>query len=195
MQCWFAQNLAATAFSNGDELPIVDGSGMWDAGWPAQSEKVVRAGTPRRNADNVSSHGMYYNGHVVLDARGICPTGWHVPTHEDWMQLEIALGCGAEIARTFGFRGANQGLQLRKSAPEFEEWNGTDPMGWGALPSGFRTEAGEDMNFGDSSYYWSSSPRSSRSLYIRGLTYHRNDMYSSEKDLAEGCSIRCLLDR
>lgn len=191
-QCWFAQNLRATHFSNGDPIPVVDGAGMWNAGWPAHSPSVVRAGTPRRKPEHLERYGLYYNGHVAIDARGVCPVGWRVPTHEDWIRLEMALGCGEEVARGFGFRGGTQGTQLRKTDPELEQWVGVDAFGWAALPGGFRSANGEDFNLGDSSYYWSSTPRSARSLYVRGLTGHREDMYSSEKDLAEGCSIRCV---
>ena len=191
-QCWFAENLSAAAFSNGDALPVVDDADLWNAGWPANSPAVVRAGRPRRAPEGSTEHGWYYNGHVVVDERGICPAEWHVPTHEDWMTLEIALGCGESEAAKFGFRGGTQGAQLRAHLPEFENWTGSNAFGWNALPSGFRTSDGQDFNFGDSAYFWSSTRRSERSLYIRGLTGHRTDVYSSEKDLAEGCSIRCL---
>ena len=193
-QCWFAENLSAAAFSNGDALLVMDDPDLWNVGWPANSPAVVRAGRPRRAPEGSTGHGWYYNGHVVVDERGICPVGWHVPTHEDWMRLEIALGCGEAEAASFGYRGGTQGAQLRVKLPEAENWTGSNPFGWSALPSGFRTANGEDFNFWDSAFFWSSTRRSARSLYIRGLTGGRDDVYSSEMDLAEGCSIRCLRD-
>lgn len=193
-QCWFAENLRTTHFANGDAIPVVDDPDLWDAGWPANGPAVVRAGTPRRREDLRARYGLYYNGHVAVDARGVCPTGWHVPSHEEWITLEVALGCGEEVARGFGFRGGNQGLLLRITDPELEQWVGLDAFGWGALPGGFRTADGEDFNLGDSNYFWSSTSRSAKSLYVRGMTGHRDDLYSSEMDLAQGCSIRCLRD-
>ena len=193
-QCWFAQNLSATHFSNGDLIPVVDDPALWNAGASANASAVVRAGRPLRTEENVARYGLYYSGHVAIDSRGVCPAGWHVPTHEDWIQLEIALGCGEEVARKFGFRGGMQGDRLRVTQPELEDWVGSNSFGWSALAAGFRTGGGSDSNFGDSAYFWSSTKRSASSLYIRGLTSHRQDMYSSEQELTNGCSIRCLMD-
>lgn len=188
-QCWFAENLAATAFSNGDAVPLVDDPDQWNPGGPVAS---ARAGTPKRDSTLVPVHGLYYNGYAALDERGICPEGWRVPSHADWVRLETALGCGESAAETFGFRGGIHGDLLKRSLPGFDEWTGSDHLGWGAVPAGFRTADGGDFNFGDSGFFWSSTLRSPRSLYIRGLNCFHSDVYSSEMDLAEGCSIRCL---
>ena len=36
--------------------------------------------------------GILYNWHAVADAQGLCPTGWRVPTDDDWKALEMSLG-------------------------------------------------------------------------------------------------------
>lgn len=33
-----------------------------------------------------------YNWYAVNDPRGLCPSGWHVSTDEDWKDLELAIG-------------------------------------------------------------------------------------------------------
>ena len=36
--------------------------------------------------------GMHYNGYAVLDERGLCPSGWHSASDEDFIVLEAHLG-------------------------------------------------------------------------------------------------------
>ena len=52
-----------------------------------------------------------YNGFAVLDARGLCPTGWHVPSDIDFIQLEGATGLSeVDWESTAGDRGCNLDL-------------------------------------------------------------------------------------
>ena len=37
-------------------------------------------------------YGRLYNWYAVDDARGLCPSGWHVPTDGEFMTLEMELG-------------------------------------------------------------------------------------------------------
>src|SRR5690606_32953633 len=32
-------------------------------------------------------YGKLYNGYVIMDPRGMCPTGWHIPTLDDAQTL------------------------------------------------------------------------------------------------------------
>ena len=37
-------------------------------------------------------HGRLYNWHAVNDARGLCPSGWHVPSDGEWTTLTDGIG-------------------------------------------------------------------------------------------------------
>ena len=41
---------------------------------------------------NLADYGRLYNWYAVDDARGLCPSGWHVPTDGEFMTLEMELG-------------------------------------------------------------------------------------------------------
>ena len=40
----------------------------------------------------LTDYGRLYNWYAVDDARGLCPSGWHVPTDGEFMTLEMELG-------------------------------------------------------------------------------------------------------
>ncbi len=61
---------------------------------------------------NADDFGYLYNGPVALDARGVCPTGWKVPSDDDWMMLEQHLGMDASDALNSGFRGYRRGRSI-----------------------------------------------------------------------------------
>lgn len=46
---------------------------------------------------NLDDYGRLYNWYAVDDSRGLCPSGWHVPTDGEWPVLTDFLG-GASIA-------------------------------------------------------------------------------------------------
>ena len=69
-QCWFAENLTAYSFANGD--PIPNGDEIYQS-WPTLTTPGL--GFPEFDI----SFKPLYNFFVVDDPRGVCPHGWVVP--------------------------------------------------------------------------------------------------------------------
>ena len=46
------------------------------------------------------------------EVQGACPTGWHLPSDDEWKQLEMHLGMSQSEADVTGWRGKNQGSEL-----------------------------------------------------------------------------------
>ena len=85
---------------------------------------------------------------VTQGAQGICPTGSHVPSDNDWKILEVQLGMAqaqADIGNA-GWRGTDQGTQLKSG--------GTS--GLNILLVGYHTP-GTFTGLSSSTYLWSSS--------------------------------------
>ena len=80
-QVWMAQDLRSSKFLNGDPI---------DGGDNFKSDSA----TP---SFCVGDSGFFYNGYTVIDIRGLCPEGWHIPTMSDWNKLIKLLG-GYSIA-------------------------------------------------------------------------------------------------
>jgi uncharacterized protein (TIGR02145 family) len=131
-------------------------------------------------------YGKLYNYYAVADIRNVCPAGWHVPAHDEWIVLQDYLG-GWEIAG---------GKLKERGTVHWKDPNtgATNENGFTALPAPFRFESGnfvyELSNY--IGFCWSSS-LSGRTLakawYIVNNSAGLNN-YPAEKN--RGYSVRCL---
>jgi len=64
--------------------------------------------------------GHLYNWYAISDSRNIAPEGWHVPTVEEFKELEMYLGMGQSEVNKRGWHGTNEGSKLVGNA---ELWN------------------------------------------------------------------------
>lgn len=182
-QCWFAENLRSASYTNGD--PIL---GNLDATTWSEADYGAQAIYNLDSISNFASSGRLYNWYAVADARGLCPSGWHVPSETEWQTLELHLGMDAGEVATVGLRGTNQGAQMKSSAG----WNGLNSSGFNALPVGRRAVAGGFTALGSGTGFWSTT---TAGLYVN------NRMFSTESDQVikgqwnklNGLSVRCIL--
>ncbi len=129
--------------------------------------------------------------------QGICPPDWHLPTDEEWKQLE------GEVDSWYGYpdpewdgtgwRGFDAGLNLI-SASGWYSGIGTDPYGFTALPGGLRHTNGSFGNLTLFAYFWSSSEDSGLSAWKRALYYSSNGVFRNDDSKSYGFSVRCLQD-
>jgi uncharacterized protein (TIGR02145 family) len=155
---------------------------------------------------NYSTYGVLYNWPAANTA---CPAGWHLPTDDEWKQLEIALGMSQKQADSLGWRGTDQGAQMKASG-WFNNGNGTNTSGFSALPGGclsLGTLHGEEYQEYDNFYeiekigYWWSSTEifddNNRQAFARVLSFESskiNRSYGYAGQTVEGFSVRCVRD-
>ena len=88
-------------------------------------------------------------GTAVDDARGLCPSGWHVPTDGEFMTLEMELD---ERSSKYRLAGTDQAPDEDHLGMEPVAWNGTNSSGFSGLPGGYRytmgTSAARDTDGG-----------------------------------------------
>jgi uncharacterized protein (TIGR02145 family) len=180
-QVWLARNLEATHFANGDPIPRITGAAQWAAagarGEPAQSAYA-------NDEARVARDGLPYNYAAISDPRGICPAGFRVPTDSDWAELEASLGKDVAATR----------MKTRQFWPETQNGpgNGTDDVGFGGLPAGFRTQRG-DFFLGDRvAYFWSLTELSPTTTTAHMLFDYDPKIFRIEYVKAMGMSVRCL---
>jgi uncharacterized protein (TIGR02145 family) len=191
-QCWFAENLRSDNYRNGDAIP----GNLSDAQWTSTSsgtQTVYGEGSSSvfegssNDVANLATYGRLYNWYAVNDSRGLCPSGFHVPSDGEWMTLELALGMSTSDVNSTGWRGTDQGAQMKTSS-----WGGTNSSGFSALPGGIRWNAGFDFE-GSSGYWWTSSANVN-SPWSRRLRYGNTDIGRNIAGPLLGSSVRCVLD-
>jgi len=53
------------------------------------------------------------NYSIRENTQGLCPSGWEVPSQQDWMKLEMELGMNQAEATLFEWRGTDDGWEKR----------------------------------------------------------------------------------
>lgn len=143
-----------------------------------------------KTMDYYSTYGTLYNYIAALSA---CPTGWHLPTDEEWQALEVYLGMSSEEAATPSWRGTDEGDQLKANSPLWGLYMGSNTSGYSALPGGFYY-SGQFYNHGIEAYFWTATANgATSSAWFRSLN---SEMLSTRLNMTNnsGFSIRCLKD-
>lgn len=145
--------------------------------------------------DNNSANGDIYGRLYTWDAAlTACPTGWHLPSDDEWKQLEMALGMSQTDADADGWRGTDEGIKMKSTSGWSNNGNGTNSSGFSALPGGYRSTYGSFGDLGTSGYWWSSSESSSSYVWGRRLKYNYDDVTRHGYLKEYGFSVRCLKD-
>ena len=171
-QCWFAENLRTTTYLNGDAIT----QNLTNTDWSSTTSGAMAF------YDYVPTNSGLYNFFAVDDARGLCPSGWHVPTDGEWTVMTDLLG-GEGVA----------GGQMKATYGWFGEGNGTNSSGFSGLPGGYRLNNGSFTNVGVYGYWWSSSPNGS-SAWIRALRANYEFVARASTNQRDGFSVRCVRD-
>lgn len=197
-QCWMKENLKTTTYRNGTAIPNVTDGNAWSN---------LTTGAYVWYDNDISwkdSYGALYNWFTTVDPSGLCPTGWHVPTFDEWTALAGYIGGtssphGNELKSC---RQVNSPLGGGCNTSEHPRWEedtyygnyGTDDYGFSALPGGYRYY---DINFnmvGNMGQWWTSTVYSSYFAWTRSLHYYYGGVFVYSYDMRNGFSVRCLRD-
>ena len=93
----------------------------------------------------------------------------------------------------YGWRGTDQGSQMKSASSLWNVGNGTNTSGWSALPGGYRDVAnGNFNNVGDLSYWWTSSDGGSANALFRQLDGNNTGVNRGGVDKQVGKYVRCM---
>lgn len=191
-QEWFAENLRAACFSNGDSIEEVIDS----AAWIASGIDSVAARVKYNNSDSLAAHyGFLYNGYAMLDERGICPVGWHVPVTQEFRALVASSDTlDGLVAMVFGNSYESTGAAAALKAQEdWSDFPGNNTAGISALPSGKRKTNGQFADAGIKSYWWCADGNPDNLLTRGCRTMGSSDtLFREDANMKWGCAIRCM---
>lgn len=184
-QCWFAENLRTEFYANGDAIPGELSDNEWEI--TINGAQAIYDNNPAKLAD----YGRLYNAHAVDDSRGLCPSGWHVPTDGEFMTLELELGMSQGWVNATGWRGTDQGTQMKSSVTNSPSWNGTNESGFSGLSGGRRDNLGFFLDEGNWAAFWSNNWDIS---WLRVLGNEESGVARFICNPQCGHSIRCVWD-
>ncbi|HEY5141643.1 MAG TPA: fibrobacter succinogenes major paralogous domain-containing protein, partial [Methylococcales bacterium] len=165
-QVWMAENLKTILYNDNTAIPLITDATLWmNATGPAYCWYANDETT------NKPLYGAIYNWFAVSTGK-LCPTGWHVPSDAEYMTLETTLGMVSGTLDgqlgAWGWRGTDQGSQMKNTTGWAAGMNGTNTSGWSALPGGYRSYSdGVFNNVGDLSYWWTSDSDPTNATYRR----------------------------
>jgi uncharacterized protein (TIGR02145 family) len=156
-QVWMKENLKTTKYNDGTSIaafPIYDTTPSYS--W-YDYDPV-----------NLNTYGALYNQYTVISGK-LCPTGWHIPSDNEWTTLTDYLG-GDSVA----------GGKLKEI--DTVHWvspntGATNESGFTALPGGYRFTNKFCFDMGSHGYWWSATvDSSSGNLFCRSMSSNSSNV-------------------
>ena len=169
--------------------------------WSRQNLAYDKAGKPFSNSEAMSYvFGRYYNWE---EAKTACPSGWHLSTAQDWLDLAVAV-TGKTTLEIFGTFPDMAGA-LMPDAKFFDNrmWTyypkvvKTNSTGFSAIPVGYAVESGSPLFAGISQYaaFWTADEANATLAWYRILRDDNPDVLAGTADKASfRASVRCVKD-
>jgi uncharacterized protein (TIGR02145 family) len=188
-QCWMKQNMRVGTFVSTTTSQTDDGIIMK---WCFDNTESKCTS----NHPNYPDGGLYQWDEAMQystteGARGICPVGWHIPTHDEFTTLERAVATSSTKYSDFpydttttGYRGTYEGTALKPNGSSGFEGN----------LAGFSTAGGSFLSRFVSGYWWSSSEKGALSSWYRAWSTTNDQVYRESVLKTYGISVRCLKD-
>ncbi len=206
-QCWMKENMNTTHYSDGTE--ILDGTGVPDgAGQATQYQYYFNYAD---NLENATKYGKLYtwaatiNGYVTDNyeleygvRKGICPDDWHVPSDEEWLELEMFVDDSITLPDISGQRGFDVGTKLKSCIFWQDSISNTNMYGFSIIPSGKKTYSYLSYTYDFSelntySAFWTSTANGGGGFF-RSFRLNSTKSSRGSTNPSHGYSVRCIKD-
>ena len=202
-QCWLAENL-----NIGEKINSNENQG-------AECESIEKY-CYDNNSEHCDIYGGIYQweqamcGSVEERAKGICPEGWHIPSDDDFNELEMTLGMDLsdpEKREAKTWRGKNEGSALAGNHNIWSDVPSTlfladvelklderfGESGFDALPAGIFNHNRNFVSIEKGASWWTSSKDGEEAIY-RSLRVDYTNIGRFSQDYSRGYSVRCVKD-
>ena len=129
------------------------------------------------------TYGRLYNWEA---AQTVCPSGWHLPSFDEWNQLIKYLG-GSNVA----------GRKLKETGTLYwkePNLDATNETGFLAISGGFRDYSGNFNSFGKDGYWWSATELNTNIYRYLNMTFNNSEVSNGGYNKRAGFSVRCVKD-
>ena len=191
---WMAENIAYLPSVNTYSEVSQDDPYYYVYGYNGGDLEVAKA------EPNYTTYGVMYNGPAAL---AVAPKGWHLPSDEEWKEMEMFLGMSQENADKLNEYRGIIAPQLKAT----EGWDdfgtlpggGSNETGFTALPGGyFGGSVGLFKKEGEIGSFWTSTRRDMntyKNLFIRELDNYYAGVGRSSINMSSAVSVRLVKDK
>ena len=202
-QCWIKENLRTSHYSDGTAITMGDPTGS-----ETSSTTIPYYYDNTNSYISLSQRGYHYNWPAVMHGaassnanpsgvQGVCPTGWHVPSNTEWIQLFDYMGTVQEYVC------GDDPQNIAKALADTTEWsNNSNPCavgndislnnasGFSAMPVGVRWFDGFYWDY--LTYFCSSTESSDSEIYVKIIRVSNGNVLQSVWEKRYGYPVRCL---
>ncbi len=219
-QKWMSKNLNVSTFRNGDQILEAKSDSEWKI---AGEKKIPSFCYLDFNEANGEKYGKLYNWYAVNDSRGLAPSGFHIPTVDEWIELGEKLDgldrAGKKLKSISGWKTrkknstatcpdcAKWNESYRKKVPchtckdtryvtisEVKETDESSKIGFLALPGGFCKYNGIFFFNQERSIWWTQKEESQEEALSIYLEFSNDELQKNTYYKESGCSVRCIKD-
>lgn len=192
-QIWMAENLKVTNYNDGELIPNISAGNDWSL------DTLGAYCNYDNDAGSADDYGRLYNWYAVNTDK-LCPTGWHVPSLDEWTELRDFLVSDSVYNRD------SLSVALKSTFGWNDNGNGDDYYHFRALPAGGRLSYdGQFLDQGNNGYWWSSDDfvKNDSTVYAAYVLIDKygsvddsdNDVRAIAYSKALGSSVRCIKDK
>ncbi|HZW39383.1 MAG TPA: FISUMP domain-containing protein [Ignavibacteriaceae bacterium] len=134
---------------------------------------------------NCTTYGGLYSWYETMQyvytsgGKGICPTGWHIPTINDFLVLKSAVN--------------NDGNTLKRDDQGVGGGIGTNTSGFSGLMAGYRSNSSSYGSLSYECFIWTSEPANQSFSNYLFLGYQSSEIFINNGHYkANGLSVRCI---
>ena len=170
---YMAENLNVSNFRNGDSIL----EAKTTVEWLNAINKEQPAWCYYNNDPKIGEeYGKHYNWYAINDSRGLAPIGWHIAKRDDWNYITTI-----------------DDLSKLKSKNGWTK-NGSNTLGFSALPGGLRCGNGKFLLKGSYGFWWSAEQEYSNTGGAIYLLNSYDSFFNYGNSRGEGFSVRCVKD-
>ena len=203
-QCWTRENLRTTHYADGTAILVGNSNASYVEPYYYDYSTHSLPLETRGYLYNwpAAMHGSSSSSANPSGVQGLCPTGWHLPSDEEWSQL-IDYVSGESEYTCSGIIGY---IDIAKALASETGWYisintcevGNDPTsnnatGFSAVPAG-SCYGSLFSNAGFYAHFWSSTQYDNIFSYNRSMYCNAEDVDKDYRNKDIGYSVRCLRD-
>jgi uncharacterized protein (TIGR02145 family) len=185
-QCWTKSNLRVAVGTLGVSSPTSNTFSSTEPYYYVNPDK------------DMAVYGYLYNWPAAMQA---CPSGWHLPTNEEWIAMEQTLTTVDVSDTAIGYYGNSAGklaggdttdwnVSNVASAPGNMYYADRNATGFSAVPGGYWWR--EVKNVGEDAFFWTSSEVETSHAWRRCINFESAKVHRYKPTKPNGMSVRCV---